>query len=109
MTVVPLGSPDAPLGPLDAPLAAPSPDTAATDSGENANANGFGAALARALDGASGALERADLAERAFIAGHGSLQTMVLERAQADVALSLASAAASRVAQSLGTILGMQV
>jgi hypothetical protein len=34
---------------------------------------------------------------------------MVLERAQADVALSLASAAASRTTQTLSTILGMQV
>jgi hypothetical protein len=34
---------------------------------------------------------------------------MVLERAQADVSLAIAGAAASRVAQALGTILGMQV
>jgi hypothetical protein len=34
---------------------------------------------------------------------------MVVERARADVALSLATAAASRTAQALTTILGMQV
>jgi hypothetical protein len=34
---------------------------------------------------------------------------MVLERAQADVVLSIAGAAASRTAQALTTILGMQV
>ena len=37
------------------------------------------------------------------------LQEMVLERAQADVVLSVASAAASRAAQALTTLLGMQV
>ena len=39
----------------------------------------------------------------------GGLQEMVLERAQADIALSIASAAASRTAQALTTVLGMQV
>jgi hypothetical protein len=34
---------------------------------------------------------------------------MVLDRAQADVALSLASAAATRTAQTISTILAMQV
>jgi flagellar hook-basal body complex protein FliE len=66
---------------------------------------GFG----RALDTASDALGRADLAERAYANGTGGLQEMVLERAYADVALSLATAAASRATQSLSTILGMQI
>ena len=72
-------------------------------------ANGFARALTGAFGDAGGALERAAGAERAFAAGRGGLQEMVLERAQADVALSVASAAASRVTQALTTILGMQV
>ena len=44
-----------------------------------------------------------------FAQRRGGLQEMVLERAQADVALSVASAAASRAAQALTTLLGMQV
>jgi flagellar hook-basal body complex protein FliE len=69
----------------------------------------FGATLLDALDAAGGALARADAAERAFSNGRGGLQEMVLERAQADVVLSIASAAASRTAQALTTLLGMQV
>ncbi len=74
-----------------------------------AGSNGFGAALERALETAGDALRRADGAERAFAAHRGGLQEMVVERAHADVVLSLASAAASRTAQSVSTILGMQV
>ena len=66
-------------------------------------------AFTAALERTSDALTRADGAERAFIAGRGGLQELVLERAQADIALAVAGAAASRAAQSLSTILGMQV
>jgi flagellar hook-basal body complex protein FliE len=69
----------------------------------------FASYLGDAFAGAGSALDRADGAERAFAAGRGGLQEMVLERAQADVALSIASAAASRTAQALTTILGMQI
>lgn len=98
MTAVPLVPP--PIGSGDdAPVGAPS-----------LPADGdFGGALARALDATSFALRRADAAEHAFAAGHGGLQEMVVERARADVALSLATAAASRTTQALTTILGMQV
>jgi flagellar hook-basal body complex protein FliE len=98
VTVVPLVP--APLaGGDDSPIGAPSqPDD-----------GGFGGALAHALESASSTLRRADAAEHAFAAGRGGLQEMVVERARADVALSLATAAASRAAQALTTILGMQV
>jgi flagellar hook-basal body complex protein FliE len=98
VTVVPLvpapifGGDDSPVGPSSSP-----------DDG------GFGSALARALESTSSTLRRADAAEHAFAAGRGGLQEMVVERARADVALSLATAAASRAAQALTTILGMQV
>jgi flagellar hook-basal body complex protein FliE len=101
MTIEPLPSlaPATSLGSDDAPLAA-SPSAAPSPLAQS-----FG----RALDAASASLGRADVAERAFASGTGGLQEMVLERAYADVALSLATAAASRATQSLSTILGMQV
>lgn len=99
--VAPPQSPD-----LDVPLtAAGTPPPSATQTGERP----FGAQLLEALDAASNVLGRADAAERAFAQGRGGLQEMVLERAQADVVLSIAGAAASRTAQALTTILGMQV
>ncbi len=86
--------------PVDAnAAAAPSPG----------GAGAFAAALGGAFARASDALERAGSAERSFVAGHGGLQEMVLERAQADIALQIASTAASRATQALSTILGMQV
>ena len=69
----------------------------------------FADALAGAFGDTAAALERADGAERAFAGGRGGLQEMVLERAQADVTLAIAGATASRVAQALSTILGMQI
>ena len=104
MTIVPL--PVAPFSSaqapdVDAPLDA-APSRAATS-------GGFADALGKALGAAGAALQRADDAERAFASGHGGMQEMVLQRAQADIALSLASATASRASQALGTILGMQV
>lgn len=61
------------------------------------------------LDAAGAVLDRADAAERAFIAGRGGLQEMVVERARADVALQIAAAGAQRVTQGLQTLLGMQI
>jgi len=54
-------------------------------------------------------LKRADSAENNFAAGVGSLQAAVYERAQADVALSVATAAAQRATQAIQSILNMQV
>jgi flagellar hook-basal body complex protein FliE len=86
---------DAPLAPPGVPAAGDAPS--------------FAGALQRAFDDAGTALERAGRAEQSFASGRGGLQEMVLERAQADVALSLATAAASRATQALTTIMGMQV
>ncbi len=94
MTVTPLGPPIA----TEPDIARGAPDAA-----------GFSGALGRALDAAGAALVRADRAETAFARGRGGLQEMVVERAQADVALALAVATASRVTTALGTILGMQI
>ena len=90
-----------------APLTGAGDDAPLPQSG--VSGGGFAEALQRALDGAEGALSSADAAERAFATGHGGLAEMVVERARADVALALASAAASRVTQGLTTLLGMQI
>jgi flagellar hook-basal body complex protein FliE len=98
VTVVPLEPPH-PLAPPepDAPLPAPE------------GGGGFAADVSRALADAGDALSSADRAETAFVRGAGGLQEMVLERARADVMLSIATAAASRAAQAVSSILGMQI
>jgi flagellar hook-basal body complex protein FliE len=102
---LPLGAapslePDLPLGPAGSPeSSAPAPG----------GGNDFASALGRALDDAGASFERAGRAERAFESGRGGLQEMTVERAQADIALSLAAATASRAVTALNTILGMQV
>jgi flagellar hook-basal body complex protein FliE len=67
------------------------------------------AAFARALDGLGAALNGAARAEDDFAYGQGTLETAVYERARADVALSVATATAQRLAQSVQSILNMQV
>lgn len=54
-------------------------------------------------------LAHAESAENAFAAGGGSLQAAIYERARADVALSVATAAAGRATQAIQSILNMQV
>jgi flagellar hook-basal body complex protein FliE len=66
-------------------------------------------AFERALDDLGGVLGKAEHAEDAFAAGVGDLQTAMYERARADVALSVATAAAQRTVQALQSILNMQV
>ncbi len=94
MRVVPLQS-DVPLAPGAEPPAAP--------------AAAFAGVLASALDAAGEALGRAERAEGSFLHGRGGIAEMVVERARADVMLSLAAAASSRASQALATVLGMQV
>ena len=66
-------------------------------------------AFARLVDAAGSVLAGADRAEAAFAAHRGGLQEMVVERARADIALQVAATAAQRAAQSISTLLGMQV
>jgi hypothetical protein len=89
MTVVPL-LPDAP---------APAARADAGDAG----------ASARSLDALGAVLHGARSAEDAFAAGTGTLQEAVYERARADVAIAVATAAAQRCAQAVQSVLNMQV
>ena len=68
-----------------------------------------GDAFARLVDAAGAILAGADRAEAAFAAHRGGLQEMVVERARADIALQVAATAAQRAAQSVSTLLGMQI
>jgi len=62
-----------------------------------------------ALDAAGAAFDRADAAERAFAEHRGGLVEMMVERANADVLLQLATSAAQRTTQAISTLFGMQV
>ena len=66
-------------------------------------------AFARALDAVGALLDGANAAEDNFADGVGTLQSAVYERARADVALSVATAAAQRSTQALTSILNMQI
>ena len=68
-----------------------------------------GSRFARLVDAAAGQLDRADRAEAAFTQGRGGITEMMVERARADIALQIAATAASRGAQALNTVLGMQI
>jgi flagellar hook-basal body complex protein FliE len=61
------------------------------------------------LDDLGAVLGKAERSEDAFASGSGDLQTAIYERARADVALSVATAAVQRGTQALQTILNMQV
>lgn len=74
-----------------------------------APAAGDAGAFARALDALGGMLRGATRAEDAFAYGTGSLQAAVYERAQADVALAVATSSAQRIAAAVQSVLNMQV
>lgn len=68
-----------------------------------------GNTFAKMVDDLGAVLGTAEHAEDAFAAGAGDLQNAIYERARADVALAVATAAAQRTAQALQSILNMQV
>jgi flagellar hook-basal body complex protein FliE len=82
------------------PDVAPAPPAAAPPSG---------APFADVLDALGATLERAQGAEDAFAAKRGSLQEAIYERARADVALAVATAAAQHAAQAVQSVLNMQI
>ena len=67
------------------------------------------APFAAVLDAVRATLERAQGAEDAFAARRGSLQDAIYERARADVALAVATAAAQHAAQAVQSVLNMQI
>jgi hypothetical protein len=70
---------------------------------------GDAGAFAHALDALGGVLIGANRAEDEFAYGAGTLQEAIYERAQADVALSVATSSAQRIAQAVQSVLNMQV
>jgi flagellar hook-basal body complex protein FliE len=70
---------------------------------------GDAAGFAKALDALGEMLGSAQGAEDSFAYGGGTLQEAVYERARADVALSVATATAQRITQSVQSVLNMQV
>jgi flagellar hook-basal body complex protein FliE len=81
------------------PDVSPQPASGAPDAG------GFLAAL----DAAGSVFDAADRAEAAFARGTGGLQEMVVARAHADIAVAIATAAASRATQALAQIFSIPV
>ena len=65
--------------------------------------------FARALDAVGCVLSGATRAEDAFAYGRGTLQDAMYERAQANVALAVATATAQRLVQAVQSVLNMQV
>lgn len=82
-----------------------SPDAPASSDTGNAESAEF----ARALNALGAVLTDATRAEDAFAYGTGTLQNAIYERARADVALSVATSSAQRVAQAVQSVLNMQV
>ncbi|MGD0967533.1 MAG: hypothetical protein ABR949_04520 [Candidatus Aquilonibacter sp.] len=65
--------------------------------------------FAAALDAIGQVLDGATQAEDTYASGGGSLQDAMYQRAQADVVLSVATAAAQRAAQAVQTLLNLQI
>jgi hypothetical protein len=65
--------------------------------------------FAKAVDAIGHVLSAATGAEDAYANGTGSLQDAEYRRAQADVTLSVATAAVQRAAQTMQTLLNLQV
>jgi flagellar hook-basal body complex protein FliE len=103
------------ITPLDAASEAPAagaivPDAPQSSAAADADAAGFGfGTLVNALGAGAQSLQRAESAENAFMSGSGGLQEMMFERAKADVVVQIATAASSRVAQSINSLTQMQL
>lgn len=103
--------PDAPTLPhgTDAPGFPRGPAAPDGGAGSFRPAGDAAGAFGKLVDAAGAVLAGADRAEAAFASHRGGLQEMVVERARADIALQIAATAAQRTAQSLSTLLGMQI
>ncbi len=81
------------------------PDAAPTLPAASPDQSGF----AQALDAIGKLLNGASAAEDAYASGSGTLQDAMYQRAQADIALSVATAATQRAAQAVQTLLNLQI
>jgi flagellar hook-basal body complex protein FliE len=79
------------------------------DVAPSAPAPASGSTFSKALDALGATMDRAERAEDAFAVKRGSLQDAMYERARADVALTVAAAAAQHAAQAVQSVLNMQV
>jgi flagellar hook-basal body complex protein FliE len=86
-------------------VASPSPAISRSAPSLHPSADAFG----KVLDDVGSVLGSAGAAEERFASGSGDLQSAIYERARADVALAVATAAAQRTAQALQAIFSMQV
>ncbi|HEY7981315.1 MAG TPA: flagellar hook-basal body complex protein FliE [Candidatus Eremiobacteraceae bacterium] len=68
----------------------------------------FAAALAAMTDGVAGAVNAADHSAALLAAGKGDVEAAAIARAKADVALEIASVAASRVSAAMTALLQTQ-
>ncbi|MGH7736693.1 MAG: flagellar hook-basal body complex protein FliE [Candidatus Tyrphobacter sp.] len=87
------------------PLAPDAPPRGEASGHESRNADAF----ASAVDAFGAIFDDATRAENAYAAGSASLRDAVYERVRADVALSVAVAAAQRTAQAMQSVLSMQL
>ena len=81
------------------------PDAPPPQNADAANSGPF----ARVLDELAAVLTNASRAEDEYAYGRGTLQAAVYERAQADVAIAVATSTAGRVTQAVQSVLNMQV
>jgi flagellar hook-basal body complex protein FliE len=94
-----------------APIQSLVPPVASTDFQPDAGQSGgarFASALAAMTDGAAAAVSAADQSAALLAAGHGDVAATAIARAKADVALEIASVAASRVSAALTALLQTQ-
>lgn len=102
-----LAGPPAPIQALD-PIVAPAGlNTAYAGSATDGGAR-FAAALVAMTDGVAGAVNAADSSAAMLAAGTGDVAAAAISRAKADVALEIASVAASRVSAAVTTLLQTQ-
>jgi len=83
------------------------PDAAAPQRAMPAPAEG--SSFGTLVDDVGRLFSKAERAENAFASGAGDLGAAIYERARAEVALAVTTAAASRTVQGLQSILNMQV
>ncbi|HKW45460.1 MAG TPA: flagellar hook-basal body complex protein FliE [Candidatus Eremiobacteraceae bacterium] len=96
--------------PVQAVITTQVPGDAQSPPSEDAGNGGarFAAALTAMTDGVAGAVDAADRSAATLAAGNGDVAAAAIARAKADVALEIASVAASRVSSAITALLQTQ-